>query len=157
MITWTAAAPLLFGVGDAESMRIHSNGNVGIGTASPETKFKVVGGSAKFVTNSGDDPLIISRFSQATATQGTQELRIGVDDGITTMHYINDESRNRIQFRMQNTDTEKGGGRGRNDNIAMTIFGDADGGGISIGGFAKKPGLFPIKMSFSDYRHRIEE
>ena len=115
-------------------------GNVGIGTASPETKFKVVGGSAKFVTNSGDDPLIISRFSQATATQGTQELRIGVDDGITTMHYINDESRNRIQFRMQNTDTEKGGGRGRNDNIAMTIFGDADGGGISIGGFAKKPG-----------------
>lgn len=111
-----------------EVLRILSNGNVGIGVKSPGNKLQVQGGSAEFVTSKGSDPLIISRVHN-----GGQELQVGVGDSVATIHYINDEHINRVDFRMQNTDTETGEGRRKNDNIVMRIVGDNGGGKVGIG------------------------
>ena len=86
-------------------------------------------GSAQFVTNTGNNPLMISRLSNAD----NQVVKISVNDSVTTVHYINDENRNRINFRLQNTDTETGEGANANDNVVMTLVGDPSDGRVGIG------------------------
>lgn len=108
---------------------IYTHGSVGIGTTNPEYILHVSGGSGYFDTNTGADPLIIAR---AYGTNNPQEIRIGVTDAVATVHYINDEQWNRIDFRMQNTATAGGSGT-PNDNIVMSICGDPDGGKVGIG------------------------
>ncbi|NEO66672.1 MAG: hypothetical protein F6J98_42400 [Moorea sp. SIO4G2] len=106
-------------------------GNVGIGTISPQKKLVVNGGSAHFITNEGKDPLIISRRDNAAK----EAVKIGLTDFELTFHYINDEAFSSILFRLQNTHTEEKTEEKRNpnDNVVMTLRGDAEGGKVGIG------------------------
>lgn len=116
-----------------DAFNVLRDGKVGIGTTEPGEKLEVLDGSAKFVTSTGQHPLIISRMHGGSTEQGTQELRIGVEDSVTTLHYINDEKENRLDFRMENEDTETGDGTNANDNIVMSIMGNKAGGNVGIG------------------------
>lgn len=56
-----------------------------------------------------------------------------VQDTEAIYEYRNDESSNRMVFRMVNTDTESGGGTNSNRNEVLTLHGNGSGGGISVG------------------------
>jgi len=112
----------------ANSIRIKSDGNVGIGITNPTFKLHVNGG-AMFNTNTDTTPLTVSRL-------GTDNERVtfGVTDSALNIYYKNDETTNSIVFRLHNTDTESGGGVGANDNNVMVIQGGtADNGRVGIG------------------------
>ena len=113
------------------ALSMNMNGNVGIGTKSPLNRLHVEGGSAEFITNSGANPLVISRLHK---DQNFEELRVGVDENVATVHYINDENWNRIDFRLENTDTaDNNKGANANDNVVLSLQGDNSGGRVGIG------------------------
>jgi len=112
------------------SFRVTSAGNIGVGTATPQAKLHVKGGRGFFETATGSNPFTIARVYKSS---NFEELRFGVTDSVTTIHYINDETSNRIDFRMQNTDTEAGGGANANDNIVLSIIGNSSGGAVGVG------------------------
>jgi len=107
-----------------------ANNRVGIGTTEPRYKLHVTGGQGFFDTSTNANPFTIAR---AYKTSNFEEIRVGVTDAVATIHYINDETENRLDFRMQNTDTEAGGGANANDNIVMSILGNTAGGNVGIG------------------------
>jgi len=112
----------------ANSIRIKSDGNVGIGGTNPTFKLHVNGG-AMFNTNTDTTPVTISRLGT-----DTERVTMGVTDGVFNIHYKNDEATNQIVFRLQNTDTESGGGAAANDNNVVVIQGGtADNGRVGIG------------------------
>jgi hypothetical protein len=88
-------------------------------------KLNVNGGSAMFSTKTGTHPLIVSRLGGES-----EQLRIGVLDHVAVFHYHNDEASSRIDFRMENTDTERADNKGTsaNDNVVFSIIGNNDGG-----------------------------
>ncbi|NTU46041.1 hypothetical protein HGA88_00245 [Candidatus Roizmanbacteria bacterium] len=122
--------PLRVRAGSTEALTVNSSGNVGIGTTSPGNRLQVEGGSAEFATNTNAYPLIISRNHKVS---NFEELRVGLDDANTYFNYINDESSSRLSFRLQNTDTETGGGVSANDNTILTLAGSSTGYGAGIG------------------------
>ena len=84
-IFFPAADTIAFSEGGAESMRIDSSGNVGIGTTTPATKLQVVGDIAsstlKLAANtsvSGSDATIFrpADNTMAFSTGGTERMRI---------------------------------------------------------------------------------
>ncbi len=106
----------------------YNGGNVGIGIAAPTGRLHVTGGSALFNTSTNTAPLQIARLNGPTET-----LSVGVEDAAVRFHYLNDESLSIINFRLQNTDTESGGGASANDNNVMTLRSDVTGGRVGIG------------------------
>ena len=108
---------------------IGRTGSVGIGTTSPAYKLDVRNG-AHVATNSGTEPFIVSRNYKTT---NHEEVRIGLDDSNLNFHYVNDESASRLNFRLQNTDTEAGGGANASDYTIMTLSANSSEGRVGIG------------------------
>ncbi|MFA5052718.1 MAG: hypothetical protein WC565_01545 [Parcubacteria group bacterium] len=82
-------------------------------------------------TTTDTRPLVISRNGT-----DSERINIGITDGTTNFYYKNDEAVGSISFRIQNTDTETGGGAAANDNVIMTILGGGasyDNGRVGIG------------------------
>src|SRR3989344_5504496 len=105
-----------------------SGGQIGINISAPVYTLHVKGGA--FVdTLTNTLPFIVARSYKSS---NWEEIRIGVDDAIGTFHYMNDETANRIIFRMNNTDLESGGGASANVNDVLTIAGDLAGGKVGI-------------------------
>jgi len=119
--TWNGAAD--------QTSTIGRTGNVGIGTTSPAYKLDVRNG-AHVATNSGTEPFIVSRNYKTT---NHEEVRIGLDDSNLNFHYVNDESASRLNFRLQNTDTEAGGGANASDYTIMTLSANSTEGRVGIG------------------------
>jgi hypothetical protein len=109
---------------------IYDNGtNVGIGTASPSYKLDVRGGG-HVATSTNATPFIVSRDYRAV---NHEELRMGADDASFYFHYINDESSSKMHFRLQNTDTETGGGASASDHTILTLSASSTAGNVGIG------------------------
>ena len=133
--TGSAAGPLnmYFRTGSTASpntkLMIEEGGDIGIGTVSPQARLDVWGGTgdvARFDTTNGNTPVVFARQSP-DSSGGPQELRISMDDQTASLHLVNDESVGMIEFRIQNTDTEVGGGGAANDNVPLTLIGNASG------------------------------
>lgn len=73
-----------FSVGGTEVMRVHSNGNVGIGTSSPGAKLEVVGTQSNFrrVSNDGSP-----WYAVALKSRGTQASQLTVNNGDGIVSY----------------------------------------------------------------------
>ncbi len=116
---------------DGTTFSVDATGNkIGIGTAAPSYALHVTGGSGFFDTAVNTTPLTIGR---AAKTSDFEEIRVGTDDAATYFYYLNDEASSKIQFRLQNTDTETGGGAAANDNTVLTLTGGTNGGFVGVG------------------------
>lgn len=116
--------------GAVTTSALGSSGNVSVGsTAANPNRLFVTGGSAHFVTNSDAQPLVVSRTYK---TSSHEELRVSVNDSAATLHYVNDEATNRLDFRLENTDTEANGGAGANNNLVLSLHGNGAGGSVQV-------------------------
>ena len=113
----------------ANSLYVKSNGNIGVGNTTAAYKLHVTG-SSFFDTATNTTPLVVARTYK---TSNFEEARMGVDDGAFQIYYINDEASSAIRFRLQNTDTEAGGGAAASDRTVMSIVSDATSGRVGIG------------------------
>lgn len=138
---------------DTTPFVIDAVGNVGIGSASPLSSLYVAG-QASFITANNTSPLTIGRWPDINK----ETVRLGVTDVDAVFHYLNDEAHSTVRFRLQNTDTETGGGVGANDNTILSILGNVTGGAVGIGTTtpdasavlelaSTKKGLLPPRMS----------
>lgn len=137
--------------------RFDASAHLGIGTSGHVAdRLKIQGETsdptkyALRVTNSNDDSLFSIR-NDGMISFGTEGMRRGlrflVEDSVATIHYVNDKRSSRLDFRMQNTDaltdnegkiiTDEDGnivpGPNANDHVVLSVFGNEDGGGVSIG------------------------
>lgn len=116
--------------GAVTAQGLGTTGNVSVGsTAANPNRLFVTGGSAYFVTNSDAHPLVVSRTYK---TSNHEELRVSLNDSAATFHYVNDEATNRLDFRLENTDTEANGGAGANDNLVLSLHGNGAGGSVQV-------------------------
>jgi hypothetical protein len=107
----------------------NTNSRLGVGTSSPAFKLDVRDG-AHIATNANTSPFIVSRLYKIS---NFEEVRIGVDDANLNIHYINDEYQSKINFRIQNTDTENHDGSLASDWTIMTLSATQSGGNVGIG------------------------
>lgn len=100
-------------------------------TSSPSFSGLRVNNGAHVETNTDTTPLTISRQFKSS---NFEEVRVGVTDNTTTFHYINDEAASNLIFRMENTDTEGGGGANATDHNVLTLQAGSGGATATIGG-----------------------
>jgi len=118
------------------------NGNVGIGITLPNASLHVnaneIAGVPVAIFNNTwanysrevemNHPFVIRR-----GNRNAEALFTFIQDGEIIHEYRNDETSNRMVYRMVNTDTEAGGGVNANRNEVFVIHGNGFGGGVSVG------------------------
>ena len=80
-------------------------------------------------TDNGTKALYVTRRGSLTK----EWLKTWIEDTIVQHHYNNDETTGRIQWHIENTDTETGGGVGANDTY-MILYGEAGNPRLTVAG-----------------------
>ncbi len=139
-----AANVLSLSTAGAESLRIDSSGNVGIGTTSPQAKLHINGGSTYLNTSSGSAPLRLLRTNSSFSKEYVDQQ---VEDGSYVFYYNNDEAQSTIHFETDNTDTESGGGASANNATALTLLSNISGPKVGINNRSPDSILHPIGVN----------
>lgn len=136
------SAIIYSGITKAQSNLFPPSGRTGIGTTAPLAPLDVRSSEAPGVPVAAfnhtfadysrevedNHPFVIKRGASLR-----EALYTFVQDGEAIYEYRNDETINRMVFRMVNTDTESGGGVNANRNEVLILHGNIHGGGVSIG------------------------
>lgn len=127
--------------GQDTSITFHHNGRMGILNTQPDASLEIgssedagvpvlaVNNTYKNYSNDRDlnRPFVIRRISSDVESIATY-----VQDGQVHYHYRNDEDNGSIHYRIENTDTEAGGGVNANTTNVLTLRGDGQGPRVGI-------------------------
>ena len=124
-----------------DGSNLTTSDDVGIGTTTPEAPLEI-----RNHQSAGTPTLILNHtFANYSALPENNRpfvIRRGINDGEAMYTYIqdtrahyyykNDEAYSGIEFRIENTDTETGGGANANNNVPLYLHGHPSGGRVGI-------------------------